>query len=164
MGSLGSYGTNIPILIKNNEIPNLVDISFCYHETRSFDSLSDAEFKKLDSTVLTQAVREKGSNDVDTVIEGMYNLQLPLSEFNRKGFYTVYIKPKEIETKIIDIGTLTAFPEVRGLVLDTTKIENNSLIREKARKNNELIGYRIIYHDDNGGRQDYYRIINSNNK
>ena len=164
MGSLGAYGTTIPILIKNNEIPNLVDISFCYHETRSFDSLSDAEFKKLDSTVLTQARRERGNNDVDTVIEGMYNLQLPLSEFNRKGFYTVYIKPKEVETKIIDVGTLTAFPEVRGLVLDTTKIENNSLVREKARKNNELIGYRIIYLDDNGGRQDYYRIITSNNK
>ena len=162
MGSLGAYGTTIPILIKNNEIPNLVDISFCYHETRSYDSLSDAEFKKLDSTVLTQARKEMGDNDVDTVIEGMYNLQLPLSEFNKKGFYTVYIKPKEIEAVITDVGSLTAFPNVRGLVVDSASIDGPT--REKALTNNGLVGYRVVYISDAGARQDYYRIITSNNR
>ena len=159
MGALGAYGLSIPINIKDSEISNLVDISFCYHETRSYDSITNAAFKTLPSGVLTRAKREDGTD----VVEGMYNLQLPLSEFNKKGFYTVYIKPKEIKASITDIGTLTAFPDVRGIVLDTTRI-NSDYLKEKARKNNELTGYRIVFLDDNNGRQDYYRIITSNNK
>lgn len=161
--AIGCYGTTIPINIANVDIPNLVDISYCYHEKRTYDSLSNAKFKKLDSAILTQARRDKVTGDVDEFVEGMYNLQLPLSQFNKKGFYSVYIKPKEIEAVITDVSTLTAFPNVRGLVLDTTMI-NNASIQVKARKNNELIGYRIIYIDDNGARQDYYRIITSNNR
>ena len=38
--AVGAYGTVIPIHIANVDIPNLVDISFVYHETRSYDSLS----------------------------------------------------------------------------------------------------------------------------
>ena len=164
MSALGSYGLNIPIQIKNSDIDNLVDITFCYHETRSYDSLSDAKFKRLPSSVLTLANRDEVVDNIDNYVEGMYNLQLPLSEFNKKGFYTVYIKPKEIRTRIMDVGSLTAFPNVRGIVLDSSEIENNSLVKEKLLKNNELVGYRIIYLDDSGGRQDYYRIITSNNK
>lgn len=164
MSALGSYGLNVPIQIKNSDIDNLVDISFCYHETRSYDSLSDAKFKRLPSSVLTLANRDETADDVDRFVEGMYNLQLPLSEFNKKGFYTVYIKPKEVKTRIMDVGSLTAFPDVRGIILDSSEIENNSLVKEKLLKNNELVGYRIIYLDDSGGRQDYYRIITSNNK
>ena len=161
--STGSYGTNIPISIKNNDIPNFVDITYSYHESRSYDSLSNSTFKKLDSSILTQATREVEGDYVDNLVEGMYNLQLPLSEFNKKGFYTVYIKPKEIEAVITDVGNLTAFPNVRGLVIDTEQIQNES-IKTKAKKNNELVGYRIVYLDENGNRQDYYRIITSNNK
>lgn len=159
----GTYGTNIPININNVDIPHLVDISFVYHGTRSFDSLSNEKFKHLDASVLTQAKRTQEDDDVDEYVEGMYNLQLPLSEFNKKGFYTIYIKPKEIEATITDVGTLTAFPNVRGIVLDTTQIKNES-IKTKAQKNNELVGYRIIYLDENGKRQGYYRIITSSNK
>jgi hypothetical protein len=164
MSALGSYGLNIPIQIKNSDIDNLVDITFCYHETRSYDSLSDAKFKRLPSSVLTLANRDEVVDGIDNFVEGMYNLQLPLSEFNKKGFYTVYIKPKEVKTRIMDVGSLTAFPNVRGIVLDSSEIENNSLVSNKLLKNNELVGYRIIYLDDSGGRQDYYRIITSNNK
>lgn len=161
--SIGAYGTVIPIHIANVDIPNLVDIYFTYHESRTYDSLSNGEFKHLDSSVLTQARREMDDSSADVYIEGMYNLQLPISEFNKKGFYTVYIKPKEIEAVITDIGNLTAFPNVRGIVLDTAQISNSS-IRSKARTNNELVGYRIVYLDENGRRQDYYRIITSSNK
>lgn len=161
--AVGAYGLNIPCYISNVEIPNLVDISYCYHETRSFDSLSDANFKHLDSSILTVSRRDIENGDVDGYVEGMYNLQLPLSDFNKKGFYTVYIKPKEIEAVIADVSNLTAFPNVRGLVIDSTQIKNTS-ISTLARKNNELVGYRIIYLDENGNRQNYYRIITSNNK
>lgn len=160
----GSYGTTIPIYISNIEISSLVDITYCYHENRTFDSLTNAKFYHLESSILTPARRENyNTNDIDDVIEGMYNLQLPLSEFNKKGFYTVYIKPKEIETVITDVGNLTAFPNVRGLVIDTETIQNET-IKTVARNNNGLVGYRIIYIAENGRRQDYYRIITSNNK
>ena len=161
--AIGAYGTTISINIANTDIPSLVDISYCYHEKRSFDSLSTAKFKKLDSTILTQATRDKDSEDFDTVVDGMYNLQLPLSEFNKKGFYTVYIKPKEIEAVITDVSSLTAFPNVRGLVIDSANIKDSNM-REKALSNNGLVGYRIIYISDAGARQDYYRIITSNNR
>ena len=160
--SVGSYGLNIPVFINNKDIPHMVDISYCYHESRSYDSLNNSKFNKLDSGVLTLATRND-ENEIDNYVEGMYNLQLPLSEFNKKGFYTVYIKPKEIKATITDVGTLTAFPNVRGIILDTNQIEDEN-IAEKAKKNNELVGYRIIYIDENGERQNYHRIITSNNK
>ena len=160
--SVGAYGTTIPIFIDNSDIDGMVDISYCYHEQRSFDSISNATFKKLNSAILTQATRENDQDSFDNIVEGMYNLQLPLSEFNKKGFYTVYIKPKEIEAVILDVSSLTAFPNVRGLILDTSSIDPS--LREKALSNNGLVGYRIIYIDDSGSRQDYYRIITSNNR
>ena len=160
--AIGAYGTTIPINIDNSDIPSMVDISYCYHDKWSFDSLSNAKFTKLNSAILTQARRNNSGEDFDEIVEGMYNLQLPLSEFNKKGFYTVYIKPKEVEAVIADVGALTAFPNVRGLVIDSSGIDGS--IREKALSNNGLVGYRIIYISDSGARQDYYRIITSNNR
>lgn len=160
---IGAYGTGIAINIPSGDIPNLVDVSYIYHENRTFDSLSRASFKKLSPTVLTQAFKEQEDGDVDKIVEGMYNLRLPLSEFNKKGFYTVYIKPKEIEAVITDVSSLTAFPNVRGIVLDINQIKN-SYTQEKARTNNELVGYRVIFLDEKGGRQPFYRIITSINK
>lgn len=161
--AIGAYGTTIPINIANSDIPSLVDISYCYHEKRSYDSLSTATFHKLDAAILTQANRDNDREDFDNIVDGMYNLQLPLSEFNKKGFYTVYIKPKEIEAVIADVSSLTAFPNVRGLVIDSNSIKNSNT-KEKALSNNGLVGYRIVYISDSGARLDYYRIITSNNR
>lgn len=163
MGSIGTYGTTIGIFIPNNEIPSLVDISYCYHETREYDSISSGIFKKLSPSLLTPVRREEDDDYSDGYVEGMYNLQLPLSEFNKKGFYTVFIKPREIEAVITDVGNLTAFPNIRGIILDTTQVQDG-ITATKAGTNNDLVGYRIIYLNDNGVRQDYYRIITSNNK
>ena len=158
MGSIGTYGTTIGIFIPNNEIPSLVDISYCYHETREYDSVSSGIFKKLSPSLLTPVRREEDDDYSDGYVEGMYNLQLPLSEFNKKGFYTVFIKPREIEAVITDVGNLTAFPNIRGIILNTTQVQDG-ITATKARTNNDLVGYRIIYLNDNGVRQDYYRII-----
>ena len=160
--SVGAYGTVIPINIKKNEIESMVDVSYCYHENLTYDSVSETKFYKLDSSVITPMERDLSGGDFDGVVEGMYSLQLPLNVFNKKGFYTVYIKPKEIPTVISDVGTLTAYPNVRGLVLDTQ--EAGLKTNDKFSTNNGLVGYRIIYIDDNGERQDYYRIITSSNR
>lgn len=161
--AIGAYGTNIPIQLSENDISSMVDIYYSYHATRSYDNYNGTTFTALDPSVLKPATRDMDNGEIDTVIEGMYNLQLPLSDFSKKGYYTIYIKPKEIRAVVSDVGCLNAYPNVRGVVIDTTQIENSS-IAELARTNNELVGYRMIFLDDNNSRQNYYRIITSNNK
>lgn len=163
--AVGTYGTNIPIYIKTMNIPSLVDITYCYNVNRSYDSLSNSTFEKLDSSILTVASRKQDDTDyVDAYSEGMYNLQLPLDKFNKKGFYTVYIKPKEIEATITDVGNLTAYSNVRGLIIDSESITGDSYTKTNLLSSNELVGYRIIYLDEDGNRENYHRIITSNNR
>ena len=164
--SIGVYGTNIPIHIDSNKLSSLVDISYCYNESRAYDSLSSSKFKSLPSSVLANCTREveSGSN-LDEIVDGMYTLQLPLSDFNKKGFYTVYIKPKEYAINITDVGCLSAYSDVRGIILDTNAISDEyEIIKNMARTNNGLVGFRIVFLDENGVREDYYRIVTSNNK
>lgn len=162
--SIGVYGTNIPIHIDSNKLSSLVDISYCYNESRAYDSLSSSKFTSLPSSVLANCTREveSGSN-LDEIVDGMYTLQLPLSDFNKKGFYTVYIKPKEYAINITDVGCLSAYSDVSGIILDTSVIRDG-IIQNMARTNNGLVGFRIVFLDENGVREDYYRIVTSNNK
>ena len=164
--SIGVYGTNIPIHIDSNKLSNLVDISYCYNESRAYDSLSSSKFKSLPSSVLANCTREvENWSNLDEIVDGMYTLQLPLSDFNKKGFYTVYIKPKEYAINITDVGCLSAYSDVRGIILDTNAISDKyPIIKNMARTNNGLVGFRIVFLDENGVREDYYRIVTSNNK
>lgn len=155
----GVYGTTVP----SNVTSDMIDIYYAYHATRNSDSVRDAIFTKLPDNIISKAVFEGNESAIDTVLEGMYTLKLPMQYFNNKGFYTVYIKPKEVSTSILDVGVLTAFPDIRGIILDTSVIEHQAT-KAKALTNNGLVGYRVIYFDDNGIRQNYYRIITSNNK
>ena len=157
--STGAYGTVIPSRIKSSDI----DIYYAYHETRTSDSVENAVFKKLPSSILSDVLYDGGEDSVDNVLEGLYNLKLPLEYFNRKGFYTVYIKPKEIPAVIADVSSLTSFPNVRGIVIDTNAIDDEYL-KSKVYANNQLVGYRIIYLNDNGSRTDEYRLVTSNNR
>ena len=152
------YGISVPANIDSS----MVDIYYAYHETRNSDSTSDAVFTKLPSSILSN-VLYNGSDSTDNVLEGMYNLKLPLEYFNRKGFYTVYIKPKEVPAVITDVSTLAAYPSVKGIILDSNAVDD-ATTRAKVLNNNALVGWRIIYLDDNGERLDYYRLITSNNK
>lgn len=162
--SIGVYGTNIPIHIDSNKLSSLVDISYCYNESRAYDSLSSSKFKSLPSSVLANCTRDvESDSNLDEIVDGMYTLQLPLSDFNKKGFYTVYIKPKEYAINITDVGCLSAYSDVRGIILDTNAI-SDKIIRDMARTNNGLVGFRIVFLDENGVREDYYRIVTSNNK
>lgn len=163
--SIGVYGTNIPIHIDSNKLSSLVDISYCYNESRAYDSLSSSKFKSLPSSVLANCTREvESDSNLDEIVDGMYTLQLPLSDFNKKGFYTVYIKPKEYAINITDVGCLSAYSDVRGIILDTNAITDDDIIKNMARTNNGLVGFRIVFLDENGVREDYYRIVTSNNK
>lgn len=158
--SAGVYGTTIPSRVTSND----VDIFYAYHETRNSDSVEDAVFTKLPSSILSDVLYDGETGATDNILEGLYNLKLPLSHFNRKGFYTVYIKPKELPAVIADVSTLTAYPSVRGIILDSRAEGIDRTISEKITTNNSLVGYRVIYLTDDGERQDYFRLVTSNNK
>lgn len=157
--SNGTYGTRIPSTISTDD----VEIYFTYRPTLSSTDDVNLIYKRLSSNILVAAKRTTDNGEQDSVIEGMYNLHLPLSEFSKKGFYTVYIKPREIKAVLADVGVLSSYPEVRGLVIDTTKL--SQIDRYKFSTNNNLVGYRIVYiNASNGQRDDYYRIVTSNNR
>lgn len=160
MSTLGSYGLNIPSSVN----PDDVEIYYTYRPTLSSTDDDNLKYKELNPNILTKAYRDNDSgNRADEILEGMYNLQLPLSDFNRKGFYTVYIKPREIRAVIASMGTLSSFQDVRGMVIDTSKIDTQD--RFKFLTNNQLVGYRVIYLNPmDGSREDYYRIVTSNNR
>jgi hypothetical protein len=95
---------------------------------------------------------------------GMYTLKLPVSIFSNKGIYTIIIKPAEIRTKIVDVGVLSAFPDIKGVLFDLATIPSNFTSRFE---NNGLIGYRLEFLDNS--RTDakipnLFRVITSNNR
>lgn len=154
MGSPGVYGTKVASNVKAND----VEIFYSYSPTRNSDDVNNATFTKLNSNLLFDATTDDGD-----IIEGLKNLKLPLQYFNKKGFYTVYIRPKEVRATINHVSTLTAYPDVRGIVIDTNTVNG---LHEELKTNNMLVGYRIVYikTDGSGEREDYYRIVTSNNK
>ena len=95
---------------------------------------------------------------------GMYTLKLPVEIFSTKGIYTIIIKPVEIRTKIVDVGVLSAFPDIKGLLFDLSTIPSNFLNRFE---NNGLIGYRIEYLNpaaSDAKINNVFRVITSNNR
>lgn len=155
----GVYGISVP----SNVDASMVDIFYSYRSTRNSDNTSNSVFTKLPSGILTKALYEGDENTTDDTLEGMYNLKLPLEYFSQKGFYSVYIKPKEYPAVITDVSTLTAYPNIKGIILDSNSV-NDTTMKNRILNNNALVGWRIIYIDDSGDRQDYYRLITSNNK
>ena len=142
--STGVYGTTIPSRITSED----VDIFYAYHESRNSDNAENALFTKLPSSIISDVLYDGESGATDNVLEGLYNLKLPLQYFNRKGFYTVYIKPKELPAVISDVSTLTAYQDVRGIVLDSRADGIDTILSNKLLANNSLVGYRIIYIND----------------
>ena len=91
----GTYGTIKPA---NIDINNDVEIFYHYRPSLNSEDSDFSEFKKLDNECLVKC-QHNGST-----ISGLFNLKLPLDIFNKKGFYTVYIKPKEINVNIFNIA------------------------------------------------------------
>lgn len=160
MASNGVYGTNVGANITYQD----VDIFYSYSPTRTSSEPNGNRFTKLDSSLLVGSELDTvGSDNYDNVLEGLYNLKLPLQYFNKKGFYTVYIKPKEVIMTLQDVGVLASYEDVKGIVIDSSLVQNSNM-QTLLRTNNALVGYRVIYFDSNSKREPYYRLITSNNK
>lgn len=160
----GTYGINRPADI------NPEDVEIFYHYTPSRDNVGNPTLLKLDSTEVLSKVDNPNKTQSNVtgfeVFGGMYTLKLPAQTFGAKGFYTIMIKPVEIRTTIVDVGVLSALPDVKGLVFDMATIPNTFLSKFE---NNGLVGYRIEYLNTNTSGNDaklnnFFRVITSNNR
>ena len=112
-------------------------------------------FNKVDTSKYLTS--EPDPSDINNQISGLYQLKLPLDTFNKVGVYNIYIRPKQTNATIVDIGVLSAYPDIRGIILSTNDIG--------AIDDDGLVGYRIEYYDQTGNKKpNFFRIVTSNNK
>lgn len=154
-----TYGIVKPSLIDPSQD---VEVFYHYRPSRSSEDSSFKQFKKISdvSSIFSNSEFEN-TDESDMRLPGMYNLNLPVSIFGKKGIYTIYIKPKEIRCTIKDVGSLVAYPDVKGIIIDMNDVENQTLFDA-----DKLVGYRVEYFEYEGSglrRQQYYRLITSNN-
>lgn len=154
-----TYGIVKPSLIDPSQD---VEVFYHYRPSRSSEDSSFKQFKKISdvSSIFSNSEFEN-TDETDMRLPGMYNLNLPVSIFGKKGIYTIYIKPKEIRCTIKDVGSLAAYPDVKGIIIDMNDVENQTLFDA-----DKLVGYRVEYFEYEGSglrRQQYYRLITSNN-
>lgn len=127
--SSGIFGSVRPARIN---IGDDVEIFYMYRPSRGETSSEfDSGFQTLEPSTCLVPASSSGS-----VLGGMYTLKLPLEKFNQKGFYTIYIRPKEIEKTITDVSVLATYPDVKGVVFTTNDLTTT-----------DLTGYRIEFED-----------------
>jgi len=151
----GTYGTIRPADVS----PEDVDIILNY--TPSRDETNNFVLTKLDAKTLLRPYFNNTNTGGSTVevLGGLYNLTLPSDQFNKLGIYTLYLRPAQIRTTILDCGVLSSLPNVRGLVIDL-----NSVPSEYRNKfiNQGLVGFRIEYLNTDGSKiANFFRIITS---
>lgn len=132
--SSGVFGTVRPAKLDPSRD---VEILYYYAPSRGETSSEFNGYVRLNATECL--VPSNINNDEGTVINGLYKLRLPLDKFNRKGIYSIYIRPKECVTKIVDVSVLAAYPDVKGVVLNINKDDLVGL--------DNLTGYRIEFAD-----------------
>jgi hypothetical protein len=146
------------------------DVEIFYHFTPSRSLAGNNKLIKLNSADVLLKVDNPNKTQSNVVgfeiFGGLYTLKLPATTFGVKGFYTIIIKPVEIRTKIVDVGVLSAYPDINGLIFDTATIPANFVTKFE---NNGLVGYRIEYLNTNTSAPDakipnLFRVVTSNNR
>lgn len=154
--AVGSYGTIRPADVS----PDDVEIILNY--TPSRDQTNNFVLTKLDARTLLKPYfnnTNTGGNPNVEILGGLYNLVLPSDQFNRVGIYTLFLRPAQIRTTILDCAVLSALPNVRGLVIDLNAVP--SQYRNKF-VNQGLVGFRIEYLNSDGTKiPNFFRIITS---
>lgn len=161
-----TYGTVKPSVI---DVAKDVEIWWQYKPTRSTTETEYSKYSKLSSEETQNMFRSAEVNNIEDngkteLLPGMFELSLPASIFGNVGFYTLYIKPKEIICTIQDVGALTAYPETRGIVINMNNIDNDN---RSLFQSDNLTGYRVEYFgmdESTTGkfkRLDYYRLVTS---
>lgn len=136
----GTYGN-----IRSADIA-VSDLDMFYTFSPSRENNSNEVFRLDPNTLLSPLsipANEQLGNE-DNLLGGMYNLTLPATTFNQLGFYTIYIRPRQIRTTIVDCGVLSSLPTVKGIVL------NSANLPSELTANGALDGYRIEYINTDG--------------
>lgn len=158
-----TYGIVKPSLI---DPATDVEIWYNYRPNRTSVDTQYSDFIKYEnpSDILKNAhMSENDNSNMDTVLPGMYSLNLPIDTFGEKGIYTIYIKPREYTFEIKDVGVLFSYPDIRGIVIDKSDYDYSI---QKLFTDNAIVGYRVEYFEYSEStkvRQDMYRLITSNN-
>ena len=117
------------------------------------------------SDILLKVANPNNTSSTFEMIGGLYTLKLPAETFSLKGFYTIYIRPIEIRTTILNCGVLSSVPNIRGIVLDAAAIGSQYISRFT---NNGLTGFNVEFIDSTNTSErkvnNYFVIITSNNK
>ena len=152
----GTYGTIRPADVS----PEDVEIILNY--TPSRDETDNFVLTKLDAPSILKPYFNNaatGGNANVEILGGLYNLTLPSDVFNRIGIYTLYIRPAQIRTTILDCGVLSALPNVKGIVIDLNAVP--SQYRNKF-VNQGLVGFRVEYLNSDGTKiPNFFRLITS---
>ena len=152
----GTYGTIRPADVS----PEDVEIVLNY--TPSRDETDNFVLTKLDAKSILRPYYNNDTTGVNNGIEilgGLYNLKLPAEQFNQIGIYTIFIRPAQIRTTILDCGVLSALPNVKGLIFDLNSVP--STYRNKF-VSQGLVGFRIEYLNADGTKiPNFFRIITS---
>ncbi len=156
----GTYGIVRPADV----LPEDVQIFYSYSATRESQSTPLQELNP--NEVLIPINNPNSSSNGFEIFGGMYTLKLPVNTFGVKGYYTIMIKPVEIRTTIVDVGVLSAYPDIKGLVFDLSTIDARFLPKFE---NDGLVGYRIEYlnptlNSNNLKVNNFFRVITSNNR
>lgn len=135
--AVGIYGITRPADV------SIDDIDIYYNYTPNRETVNNFIYKLNSSDLLSYNYLPEDEQIIgnENLLEGLYNLRLPASVFGQLGLYTIYIKPKKIDTIILDCSVLSSLPSVKGIVLDANELP------EGLRANNALQGYRIEYVD-----------------
>jgi hypothetical protein len=152
----GTYGTIRPADVS----PEDVEIILNY--TPSRDETDNFVLTKLDSAAVLKPYfhnDETGGNNNVEILGGLYNLRLPAEQFNKIGIYTLFIRPAEIRTTILDCGVLSALPNVRGIIFDLSQVPSDFKNKFVSQG---LVGFRIEYLNADGTKiPNFFRIITS---
>jgi hypothetical protein len=160
----GMYGTSVPVHIEDGDIDRYVDIYYSYSPTRNSSDVDRSKFIRVPRNNVSDFlgnIRTSDTSRYDNIVDGIYNLRLPSDIFGKKGFYTIYIKPREVQVQINDVSVLKDFESVRGVVLDLKSLPDE--IKNDASINNGLVGYRMILMNGDTRSNDV-RVVTSNNK
>ena len=154
--SVGSYG----VIRSADMSPEDVDIILNY--TPSRDETANFVLTKLDAKSILRPYYNStttGGNANVEILGGLYNLKLPAEQFNKIGIYTIYLRPAQIRTKILDCGVLSSLPNVKGIIIDLNDVPSD--YRNKF-VNQGLVGFRIEYLNSDGTKiPNFFRIITS---
>lgn len=154
--AVGTYGN-----IRSADVsPEDVEIILNYTPNR--DETDNFVLTKLDAPSILQPYYNNndtgGTPDVE-ILGGLYNLRLPAEQFNALGIYTLFIRPAQIRTTILDCGVLSSLPNVKGIIIDLNAVPSE--YRNKF-VSQGLVGFRVEYLNDDGTKiPNFFRLITS---